>query len=257
MKKEITLEERKKIQLEMLDEIHAFCIANDIRYSIAFGTLLGAIRHKGFIPWDDDVDIMMPLPDLLKFKKLFKSHNISYTDVDNNKKYEFPFSRVTHDKTYKKDGLISNNYGICIDVYIVIGIPSNYTLFFEGLIPLFNIRIKANLFKSMIIKRIPITNVPFFNKIQRLNRDYLFKNSIPYHEADKFYIVAGPLYLKEKMIYDKDIFNNTIDIKFEDRVYKAIGDWDYFLKLRYGDYMQLPPEEQRHPYHGGNYYWKI
>ena len=57
-KKPITLEERKKIQLVMLDEIDSFCREHDIRYSLAFGTLIGAIRHKGYIPWDDDVDLI-------------------------------------------------------------------------------------------------------------------------------------------------------------------------------------------------------
>ena len=66
-KKPISIEERKVVQLEMLKEINSFCKANNIRYSLAFGTLLGAVRHKGFIPWDDDVDIMMPLPDMLRF----------------------------------------------------------------------------------------------------------------------------------------------------------------------------------------------
>ena len=69
--KEITLEERKQIQLRMLIEIDAFCRKHNIRYSLAYGTLIGAIRHKGFIPWDDDVDIMMPLPDMLRFKELW------------------------------------------------------------------------------------------------------------------------------------------------------------------------------------------
>lgn len=74
--KEITLEERKQIQLRMLIEIDAFCRKHNIRYSLAYGTLIGAIRHKGFIPWDDDVDIMMPLPDMLRFKELFKSETM-------------------------------------------------------------------------------------------------------------------------------------------------------------------------------------
>ena len=256
MKKEITLEERKQIQLEMLDEIDAFCRKHDIKYSIAFGTLLGAIRHKGFIPWDDDVDIMMPLPDLLKFKQLFKSENLTYVDVDTDTRYGYAFSRIAHNKSYNKDGLISKSYGVCIDVYVMIGIPQITDSFFENLYPLFNKRINAIHWKSKLIKLFPIKTIPFYSKIQRDYRNYLFEKSIPYSKASMFYIIAGPLKLREKMIYDKDVFTNIIDIQFEDRVYKAISDWDYFLTLRYGDYMQLPPVEQRHPYHGGKYYWR-
>ena len=69
----ITLEQRKQIQLEMLSEIDTFCRTHGIRYMIAFGTLLGAVRHKGYIPWDDDVDISMPIDDMLRFKNEFKS----------------------------------------------------------------------------------------------------------------------------------------------------------------------------------------
>ena len=58
------------------------------------------------------------------------------------------------------------------------------------------------------------------------------------------------------MTYDRDIFKAVTRVKFEDREYMAISEWDYFLSLRYGDYMQLPPVDQRHPYHGGHYFWK-
>jgi len=256
MRKEITLEERKNIQLEMLDEIDAFCNANDIRYSIAFGTLLGAIRHKGFIPWDDDVDIMMPLPDLLKFKENFKSEKLSYIDVDMSPKYGFAFSRIAHNASYNKEGLTSKTYGICIDLYILIGLPNEYSSFFKELKPLFCNRINMMKIRSRFIHHLPITNIPFYSYIQKKYRDYFFNKCIVYKEATTFYIIAGPLNLKEKMIYNRDLFIKTEKVQFENRRYMAISDWDYFLSLRYGDYMQLPPEHQRHPYHGGKYYWK-
>lgn len=256
MNKEITLEERKSIQLDMLDEIDAFCKANGIRYSIAFGTLLGAIRHKGFIPWDDDVDIMMPLPDLLRFKKLFKSEKLIYLDVDTDSKYEFPFSRVVHRDTYNKVGRRIVHYGIAIDVYVLISLPNEYSLYFNRLQQRFDIRKFAIKWRSRFARYLGIDYFPFFNIIQKWDRDRHFNNSIEYGSASFYYVIAGPLNLREKMTYNKDLFQSLSPVKFEDREYMAIDEWDYFLSLRYGNYMQLPPEDQRHPYHGGHYFWK-
>ena len=256
MKKELSFEERKKIQLDMLDEIDAFCIANNIRYSIAFGTLLGAIRHKGFIPWDDDVDIMMPLPDLLKFKQLFKSENLKYLDVDIDSQYGFPFSRIAHKHTYNKEGVFSKSYGICIDLYILINLPNNSNAFFNDLIPLYAKRINANKWRKRIIRYLPFNILPNYNKIQISCRDYLFNNCVNYGSNNSYYVIAGPLKIRNKTTYDRDLFKSLSYIQFEDRKYMAISEWNYFLSLMYGNYMQLPPEDQRHPYHGGHYYWK-
>lgn len=100
--KEIIFEERKQIQLQMLIEVDEFCRKHKIRYSLAYGTLIGAIRHKGFIPWDDDVDIMMPLPDMLKFRDLFKSETMRYCDVDTDPKYQYAFQELLiHKHTIK------------------------------------------------------------------------------------------------------------------------------------------------------------
>ena len=71
--KELTNQDIKDVSLDILNTIHSFCTKNNIQYSLGYGTLLGAIRHKGFIPWDDDVDVLMPRPDFEKFCK---------TDVD-------------------------------------------------------------------------------------------------------------------------------------------------------------------------------
>ena len=69
--RQIDLEEKKKIQLEILDSIHSFCLHNDIKYSLGYGSLLGAVRHGGFIPWDDDIDIIMLRDDYTRFESLF------------------------------------------------------------------------------------------------------------------------------------------------------------------------------------------
>ena len=121
----VTDKEVKQIQLEMLDEIDAFCRQNNIRYSLAFGTLLGAVRHKGYIPWDDDVDIIMPLPDMLRFKKIFQSDKLQYCDIDTTLHYEYHFSRICYKQTFSKRGWASKSYGINIDLYPVVGLPSS------------------------------------------------------------------------------------------------------------------------------------
>ena len=71
--RKMTLDEIQAVNLEIMKEIHVFCVNNHINYSLAYGSLIGAIRHKGFIPWDDDIDIMMPHQDYELFSKTFKS----------------------------------------------------------------------------------------------------------------------------------------------------------------------------------------
>lgn len=255
MGNKVSFEEKRKIQLEMLDEIDVFCRTNDIRYSIAFGTLLGAIRHKGFIPWDDDVDIMMPLPDLLKFKELFKSDRMQYVDVDVDRNYALPFSRIANVDTYNKEGIVSKGYGVCIDLYVIVGV-ANLEEYLASALPLCKKRLKMIKWRNRIIRKLPFSTIPGYTKSMKIYRNYLFENCCEYNNALNYYIIAGPLSLSHKMSYDRDIFSDIIPLKFEGREYLAISDYDYFLTKRYGDYMQLPPEDQRHPYHGGNYYWK-
>lgn len=259
MNKELTLEERKKVQLEMLDEIDSFCRKNNIKYSLAFGTLLGAIRHKGFIPWDDDVDIMMPIDDLNKFKETFRSDLLSYYDVYNCAKHSYPFSRLGHNGTYSKAGKIATNYGICIDLYIMVNLMDDEEelakYFKEGEKWQF-VRRQIKRVKSRLLQYLPIDiKFPFHRwVIKRLNKHWT--GYAKYGTTNTYYVVAGSLNLRKKMTYDRDLFANLTEVDFENKKYYAIADWDYYLTLRYGDYMKLPPVEQRVPYHGGEYYWK-
>ena len=254
----ISLEERRVVQLEMLKEIDAFCKNNNIRYSLAFGTLLGAIRHKGFIPWDDDVDIMMPLPDMLRFKELFHSETLKYCDVDNTYSYEYAFSRVANTLTYNKRGLIAREYGICIDLYPMVSVPNDseaYNVFFKKAAILQKRRCFFMKWKARALRYLPVKSIPGMKHAIKDYRDFIL-NYKANNEAVKYYIVAGPLNLRDKMTYGYNLFDNTDEVDFEGYSFASVADYDYYLKLRYGDYMQLPPEDQRHPYHGGNYYWK-
>ena len=91
MNKKIDVEELKCIQMDILNSIDLFCKQNNIKYSLAFGTLLGAIRHQGYIPWDDDLDIMLLREDYTKFLKEFRHEIYSVITPTNNIDYSLPF----------------------------------------------------------------------------------------------------------------------------------------------------------------------
>lgn len=256
MKKEISLDERKQIQLEMLDEIDSFCREHKIRYTLAYGTLIGAIRHKGFIPWDDDVDLLMPLPDMLKFKTEFKSEKIKFCDVDTEPYYEYPFPRLAYNGTYRKEGIIATSYGVNIDLYYLISMDPDREKtesFFEGANRILSKRRFFLNWRTRLIKRIPITSIPFYKKYNKLYSDY-YLTARAYSENEHFFAVSGlPVWTE---YYSFNIFERLVDVEFEGRKYLGSANYDKWLKQEYGDYMKLPSEDKRVPYHGGHYYWK-
>lgn len=250
--KKVSQKEMRQIQLEMLDEIDAFCREHGIRYSLAFGTLIGAIRHKGYIPWDDDVDIIMPLPDMLHFKKEFRSDKLSYHDVETDPYYEFHFSRISYNKTYTQSGKILRSYGVCIDLYPVVGISEDADIYIQKLRPLLHKRMQHIKWRKRVIKYLPLKTIPGYRKsVQEYRDKVLF--SCPYGEA-KNYFHAGSL--NKVNIFDFDAFTDTCDVEFEGHTYMAVGCWHEYLTHCFGDYMQLPPEEDRRPAHGFVCYWK-
>lgn len=257
MGKEINISERKLLQLEMLDEVDKFCRMHNIQYSLAFGTLLGAVRHQGFIPWDDDLDIMMPLPDLLRFKSLFKSDTIEYVDIDTYNGFRYPFSRLCSKKSYSKIGKNRRGPGLCLDLYIMCGIPESeqeQVEYFKS-ISLYRQYRKYLTKLNKYWRKLPVqSNIPGLKYCVKKIRDLYFYK-VPFSTAKKWHMIAGPIRLRKKMTYDLNIFNNMTELPFEGKRYQCIESWDYFLKLRYGDYMELPSEDQRHPYHANNYYW--
>ena len=253
--KQVTSEEIKKIQLEMLDEIDAFCRQHDIRYSLAFGTLLGAIRHKGYIPWDDDVDIIMPLPDMLRFKQEFKSEKLKYCDIDTKPYYEYHFSRIAYLPTYSQQGLIVKSYGVSIDLYPVVGMADSkekIECFLQDIQPLYKKRLKMMAWRKRMIKRLPLKNIWGFENTMRKFHDVIL-DSYPYDGAVNF-LHAGSV--RRVNIFEYDVFDKMTDVEFEGHVYQSVGDYHKYLTHCFDDYMQLPPEDQRHPYHGFVYYWK-
>ena len=130
--KQLTLQEIQAQSLEILQTVHDFCLAHDIRYSLAYGTLIGAIRHKGFIPWDDDIDIIMPRPDYDRFCRTFRAPGLGLL-WEEDKNYYLSFCRVFDtEKTWCRSLLpVGKDYkgGVWIDVFPADGVSDNFDEF--------------------------------------------------------------------------------------------------------------------------------
>ena len=256
--KQITLDERKKILLDMLSEFQDFCIDNELKYSLAFGTLLGAIRHKGYIPWDDDVDISMPLEDIHKLKQIFHSDNLKISDNDSEPYYQQVFPRISHNQSFMKRGLIVKSYGINIDLYPLIEVSNSdeeIERIHQLALPLIARKRHLQTLRSRLIRFFPIKNIPGYVPACNAYRDLMLKE-LPCPGSGRFFFVAGRWALFYKHVVDFNPFDELIDVDIEDRKFLAPARYDEILHTRYGDYMQLPPEDERHPYHGGTYYWR-
>lgn len=259
--KKLSFDDRKALYLEMLLEIDAYCRTHGIKYSLSSGTLIGALRHKGFIPWDDDLDITMSLPDMLKFKKEFKSENLRFCDIDTCDNYEYSFPRIESTKTYSKVGRFNKGFGLTIDVYIVIGLSSNEDerlKFLKNAQHLYFRKTKFGKINKAVSYRTPIKFLPGYKSVIKSYRDYLFSNCNDYNKSQYFFRVASAMTDKMivKNILDFDFFEDLVDTEFEGYRFWATASADKYLTQRYGDYMTPPPVDKRVPYHGSNYYWK-
>ena len=128
--RKISDEDMKVLALTMLKDVAKFCDDHNIKYYLCGGTLLGAVRHKGFIPWDDDIDIMMPRPDYLRFLELYNGTNPRYVvkGIENDDRYWRPFAKVfdlhteLDEPIYNVKGLTNH---VFLDVFPVDGIPDD------------------------------------------------------------------------------------------------------------------------------------
>lgn len=264
----IELDELKKIQLEILSSVHEFCVSKNIHYSLAYGTLIGAIRHKGYIPWDDDIDIMMPRDDYERFLDTFNGTycNLDVLSPNDNKYFYAPYANVIRTDTV----LIENRKakkgcsGIKIDVFPIDSVPNDksdrvkmyqrvhtYQLYIglKNTVLSYQTTLlskMAGLFMHVVGKFLPLgamlNNFALKSNEKNANSDWV--NNI-------VWCTAG-----EKASFRKTDIAEYVDVSFEGFEFKALSGYEYFLKAHYGDYMQLPPVEQRQPKHDFMAYWK-
>lgn len=276
--KKLSLDEIKTLQLDILSMFDAFCTEHDLRYQLAYGTLIGAVRHKGFIPWDDDIDLVMPVEDYRALVAIVNDMNSNgmmddrYRLADMYVKSTIPyhqsFPKIYDTHTAATISGLRKDAGfkeaVFVDIFPVAGMPENAEKRDGLLKELLHVNemlywatkdVKASDFN-------PVHPRTAYNAL----RNWLASRKKPYNEwlqdyarlfkkfpaADgakaafdvKGYLMCGDTYY----LTDNPWFPN-IPIEFEGRMYPAPAHYDDLLRKFYGDYMQLPPEDQRQPLH--------
>lgn len=270
--KEITLEEMKSIELNILKQIHELCISQGFRYFLIGGTLLGAVRHKGFIPWDDDIDIGMPRSDYEKLIEYCSSNETPFKLVCNktDHNYGYLFAKAVDKNTVlieenaNKDGA---ELGIYVDIFPIDGLGDTYNEAIKNLNKTrFNreLLVAANWKKFFRSKTRPIYYEPIRLAFFFMSRMCSFRKLINKIESqygvdgfDKFKhagCVCGSY--RNKEIVERSVYSEYIQLPFEDAYFNCPKDYDKYLKCIYGDYMKLPPKEKQVSHHMFTAYYK-
>lgn len=267
MRRLLTVDECKEIMLEILDAIDAFCREKGLRYSLCGGTLLGAVRHQGYIPWDDDLDLTMPRPDYDRFRETFQADGYTLCDLSLRDDCVEAFVKVSRDGTLQVDKNFGRElWGVNVDVFPVDGAPSEG---FAGHYAAMDaLRQKAfqicPYYKSVRKGRFPLMlkywlkriRYPYFGSFMSLKRKLVEnQRAIPYGTAS----VVGPYYWVEKTraFLPKPVFDELGTVTFEGKEYLSVKDYDTLLKALFGDYMQLPPVEKRVSHHAYDSYIEL
>lgn len=260
----VSLRELQLFELGMLKDIKRVCEANNLCYYLYSGTCLGAVRHKGFIPWDDDIDIAMPYSDFLRFLQiagpsLGERYFLQTTDTDDS--FQFGYARVRRNGTtmVRSWEVEEGHHGIWIDIFPLIGIGGKLDVKLKKtLIPLTNLLCTSeDAFtkgKGWLIQCNGKTKVALIQVVRKL----LGKRRKPLAKwiRRKLYQQTGKANLAEAwgsitaVVPAKAFVGPPSMLQFEDDLFPVPPDYDCMLRYKYGNYMQLPPEEKRHSNHG-------
>lgn len=264
--KPITREELREIQKNILDELTYFCKENKLRFSISSGTLIGAVRHKGYIPWDDDIDVFMPREDYMRFENVFPSlykDRYKLESLYRNKKWHLSFAKLCDIRTIEQlDSRNTVPYGVFVDIFPVDDVPDDDREFKSYMKKLGWMRFLLNDVRKTLphmstMHKIGIKIHHVF--ISLFPHTFLMKIREKYNQIHNnkgykrcYANTYGPL---QPHPFPKSMFDDIILWDFEDRRVPGFRDADTFLTLQYGDYMALPPEEKR-VHHAEIAYWK-
>lgn len=254
------LRQLQMIELEMLVEVDRICKKCGIQYNIIAGTLLGAVRHGGFIPWDDDADVAMLRPEYEKFRKACKTEldttRFYFQDHRNTRGYRWGYGKLRRKNTLflrENQEHMPYKQGVFIDIFPLDGVPDNYLL--RSLQNLHCYCVRKVLWSP--VGQLAAPNVwkkAWFAVLSKIPAQAVFRH---YHlmihksnlkETKMVRILMFPTPNKAFGYYRK-WYKEGAPITFEGKIFDGIKNYDEYLSFKFGNYMELPPEGERkvHP----------
>lgn len=273
--KEIGLEEMKALQMDILSAMQRFFTEHGMKYSLACGSMLGCARHKGYIPWDDDIDIYLLRKD---YDRLVREFPDTYegryrlATLEREHSYCLLYGKAYDTRTILREpGQKMPDLGVNIDIFPVDNVPEygekwlKYDAKRRKWVELYSIRCdrKYKIFKYHS-ERTPMQNVyatvmkiallfvplrPFIKFVQRR----IVKK---YDKMETGYVFECVQGIFQKRPFRKSLFDDIVPMPFEDRTFMAFADYDEYLTNGFGDWRQLPPVEKRVTHHSFKAWWK-
>lgn len=254
----------------LLKQVHDFCEKNELCYYMAYGTLIGAVRHGGFIPWDDDIDIWMPRSDYEEFFARFNSGCAEFAkaiNCDTDSAYYLPFGKVYDTRTSLIEKVAgAREIGVYIDIFPLDRLSSDEALnasvrkkiqFMRKLMsikvcPTHNMRKGYRRTVHAILSRLPLG----INANRCSRRINALSRSLDDAASNTYAAVSNTDAKGIQRNYDEKWLRERVMLPFESEMFYAPAGYDGILKYIYGDYMKLPPEEKRVSMHDYVSHWK-
>ena len=249
------LQKLHQVELEIMDEIHRLCIKHHISYFLDSGSALGAVRHGGFIPWDDDIDIGMLRDDYERFLEVAKHEldNRFYLHTnETDPNYLLFFAKIRKNNTqFRVEGDEQYaHHGIWVDIFPFDNISSN------PIIAKWEIKV------GRMLKRLYGNRVGGMNRLSKLSRmkyylicwipincfrQWFEKFCLRYYGCNTKYVTCFSYKMARQfnLLFPQSAFSSFKPCKFEDRQYFLMSDYETYLRTMYGNYMAFPPKDKR------------
>lgn len=267
----VSMKQQREIMLSMMTYIDSVCTENEIQYSLSGGTLLGAARHHGFIPWDDDMDVMLLRDQYDKLIQIMKKDiDAPYRLIDvTDKGNPYAFAKICDSRTFRRGPLNEiPEMGIFIDIFPIDYLPDDAQerrRFLTAMkqkqqdLNFYSMRTynKATKYYKKVLKSVLFLPKFVYFRLTKSERDdkTWLVNQMSSYDHTETVGFTGSQYAPEKEFFPVEWFSQYARLTFENRSFSVIAGYDGYLKQLYGDYMEMPPVALRvnHSYY--KWYW--